>query len=252
MTENENKRLIYLLHQQKIALHVIAQMLGLTEGEVDAALLEIKQEGYVASDRKNSASLGRPPMADRDAAICKAYTTGQGNTITLGKQYGISRERVAQILRRDNLIELLAERKKLAREIIAENRTAEKAAVQAKFKHAEALVAEGKSINAAAFEVGLVPAVFQRWLKLHTTTKSQHGRWRDWQPRIDRFLALRGAGHTMAKAIEIMQAEGERIHVNWIYQHGLHHLVPEEHNQQKHPPKKLNKKRAKTMKGKHK
>ncbi len=245
MTENENKRLTYILYKQGIAAPIIAQMLQLTEEEVIACLQEIEQEGYNPNIRKPyERKLGRP-TDERNKAICEAYTASKGNTVTLGKQYGISRERVAQILRKNNLIELRAERNKLAREMIAEDRAVEKAAVLANFRRAEALVSEGKSINEAAFEVGLVPTVFQHWLKLNTKTKSRHGRWQDWQPRIDRFLALRKAGHTIAKTIKIMNAEGEKIHVNWIYRHGLHHQLPEEYNQQKHPLRK-------SKKGKHK
>lgn len=227
MTENKDK-IISLLYQQGVTVPVIAQMTQLTEEEVHSVVKDERK--YFAGPYNR----GRPNMAERDKAICEAYTNGKGNATSLGKEYGLTRERVCQILRRQNLIELVVERKKLAREIIADDKVAEKAAVLAKLKHGEALVAEGKSISAAAVEANVAPAILQNYMKRHSKVKSLHGRWRDFQPRIDRFLALRKAGHTMVGAIQIMNAEGDKIHSAWVYTHGVDKLVKKPKKEKPH------------------
>ncbi len=248
MAENDNKRLVAMLYQQGVTLPVIAQMVSLTEAEVTELAEASTRERYLPLMRKHGSGAHKqtPTVAARNAAICEAYANRKGNTVSLGKLYGISRERVAQILRKQNLIEMRVERNKLAREMIAEDKAAEKAALLVRFKQGEALVAAGKSIHTAAVEINIAPAIFQNWLQRHSKVKSLHGRWRDFQPRIDRYLALRKKGYTMAGAIKQMNAEGDKIHSTWVYQNGLHTLVPDEH---KYQGRKKGKHHAKKGKG---
>jgi hypothetical protein len=152
------------------------------------------------------------PKFLRNKAICDEYSQTGASSIWLARKYGISRERVCQILRRANLIDLKYERRRLAREQIAAEIAEQRAAVRAKIDEAIAMIHGGCSINEVSRRTGVTVGV----LRTKAKGLSQHGRWRDWSARKNRYLQLRSSGLSMARSIEIMRAEGERINKSWI------------------------------------
>lgn len=164
----------------------------------------------------------------RDRELVARYEAGE-NTPALEKAFDISRERVCQILRRSNTIELRRERRQAASEAQAEElakiRAESKASYQAKISKAVELVRSGLSYRQARMRA------FDDWANhthddatvaaackaagLHQT----HGRHRDLSGRRAKLVELRGKGFSMTEAIRFMRAEGGKIYRMWIITH---------------------------------
>ena len=152
---------------------------------------------------------------DRDAAICADYQNGM-MTPSLAAKYNLTRERVCQILRRGNLIEHRKERRAAAREMLAAETEAIRAATKAAF--AEQLqigmehVRSGASISEATRRLGwgrsreyvLSASCKQAGIK----QQYGRGRGRDREPIKRRARELRGEGRTWADISRVLFAEG--------------------------------------------
>lgn len=164
----------------------------------------------------------------RDRELIARYEAGE-NTPALEKAFNISRERVCQILRRNNTIEMRQGRRRAAKEaqieIVATIKTETKAAYQIKIDKAVALARNGMSWRQArmnAFEDwqnhthdDAVVSAACKAAGLHQT----HGRHRDLSWRRAKLIELHDKGLSMAEAIRFMRAEGDKIHGVWVTTH---------------------------------
>lgn len=168
-------------------------------------------------------------IAERDAEIARLYQEDPraNSSEKLAQRYGISRERVCQVLRRNNIIEHVGERRRAAKEALQEETAAIRAQVKADFdakvERALEKIKGGMSVRSAAHEVGFEkhsPTTLllgrlckQRGIKIVT------GRWRDFSERKERIRKMVvDEGKTIAEACRILRAEGDaRLHVQWIY-----------------------------------
>ena len=150
---------------------------------------------------------------DRDMQITLAYQDGQ-NSQRLADKYGVTRERICQILRRTNTIEHRAERRRIEKETIeneaTELRTKAKAEFDQRLAAAIELVRSGSPLNKASRQVGLPPKS-NSYLGLECKkagVSTVYGPWRDYGPKIVRVRELRGEGHTWADISSICISEG--------------------------------------------
>jgi cytochrome c5 len=162
----------------------------------------------------------------RNVEIVKQYLDGT-SSVTLAESFGVSRERICQILRKANAIAHKEERARLAREMLTEEHARLKAeakqALTRKLAQGIELVQQGASQAQAASAVGLIGnerAVFGKTCK-QLRIQSQHGRWRDWAPRIARLRGLRQVQKKPWKAIfATMRAEGYGgVNATWVHAH---------------------------------
>lgn len=165
------------------------------------------------------------PTNDRDVAITVAYEQGE-NSQALAEKYGVSRERICQILRRTNVIEHRAERRAAVQQTITAEVAQLKAAAKSDFDQTIAagveLVRGGASINEAGRAVGLQKygaGLLARACK-QAGVKTQHGRWRDRAPKVARARALREDGKTWSEISAICETEGfGPVNPTWVSNH---------------------------------
>lgn len=179
------------------------------------ALSDISDRGLVDYSR---------PTPTRHTEWCRLYREGF-TARQIGDLYGVSSERVCQILRPTGLIEQKEQRRELAKELIEQDRAAVLADRAELAQKIVALVKSGKSITTAAAEIGITSYTATYICAKHGLT-SQHGRWRDFSARAERLRSLVAAGHSLAKALKIAGAEEGRI---IAYQWAVRH-VPELQN----------------------
>lgn len=139
----------------------------------------------------------RTQFHERNVAIVAAYERGEMNATELGEKYGLTRERVCQILRPTNVIAKAAERRRIAQEEAQSASVSAKAALRAdreqKISQGIGMVRAGMSIAAATVHLGLPANVLLLACKM-AGIASQHGRWRSLQPKIDLIRKLRSEG----------------------------------------------------------
>lgn len=162
----------------------------------------------------------------RDDRVKARYLAGV-RTPALADEFGLTRERICQILRRDNLIELQAERRRIAQEIIhndlATVRQEKKSELHEKLARGIALVRGGMSYRAAAFQVdGAHHSNFCNLLAAECRKAgliSKRGPHRDFAQRKARLRELAVAGVCKTKTIAIIRGEGDPVHQQWIDLH---------------------------------
>jgi transposase len=164
----------------------------------------------------------------RDRELIARYEAGE-NTPSLKKAFNLSRERVCQILRRANTIELRRGRRQAAKdaqqEVVAKIKAETTTAYQAKIDNAVALARSGVSWRQARMQA------FGDWSN-HTNDdaavssackaaglRHTHGRHRDLSHRRAKLVELHDKGFTMSEAIRFMRASGDKIHGMWINTH---------------------------------
>lgn len=164
------------------------------------------------------------PTRQRNAEIVEKYKAG-ANSRQLGEEYGISHERVCQIVRPHNLTNLKAEQKRVARETVE----AERAQIASELQESRAeaiaraveIVRAGGSRNDAIRQTGLPVHLVQKACK-DAGLPHLHGRWgrgADIEKRRQRASELRAAGKTWAEIEAITAAEGEKITMNFVVRH---------------------------------
>lgn len=160
----------------------------------------------------------------RNTEIIEKYKAG-ASVGTLGNEYGVTRERICQILRPHNLTNLKAEQKRIAREETEAEREAIiaglKAARENAIEQAVEIVRAGGSRNDAIRVTGLPVYLVQQACK-DAGLPHYHGRWHreaDNERRRIRARELRAAGKTWAEIKAITAAEGDQIDMNWVARH---------------------------------
>lgn len=164
----------------------------------------------------------------RNEEIIAKYTTDPktNSSCKLAEEYGVTRERICQILRRVNAIGNAQARLEAAREAIADAKAKLKAdtqtALDAKVGEVLELVRQGKSIRQACMTVNLEPYsnfvnIIGKRVKL-AGIEVQHGRHRDFSERKARVRALVAEGLSVPKIVERLRASTDpRIHKTWVY-----------------------------------
>jgi hypothetical protein len=156
------------------------------------------------------------PKGDRNAAIIEKYKNG-ASVNQIGTEYGVTRERVCQILRPHNLTNIKLEQRRVARELAESEREAIKEKMKgdraAQVAAAIEIVRAGGSRNDAVRQTGLpvhlvLDACDKAGLPRH------HGRWKreaEFQDRIKQIREKREQGKTWE---EIGRAE-----YSWAIRH---------------------------------
>lgn len=161
----------------------------------------------------------------RNEEIVKKYKAGS-STVKLAQEYGVSRERICQLLRGDNIIATVNQRRQLAREGLKEqaqeirNRAKEERA--ARLQRAVELVKEGRSRRQAGASAGLSPTEQNLLITACRLQglKSTHGRWRDLSEREARVRSLHAEGKGLAETVAILREEGDKTaNTHWIQGH---------------------------------
>lgn len=165
-----------------------------------------------------------PPFSARDEIIKQKYISGL-TAQQIADEYGVTRERVCQVLRRDNVIGTAKERQRLARlqlkEQEAEIRAQAKAEIDRKIAEGIELVRGGKSISVAAAEVGLhIGGKATLGAAVRTAgIPLTHGRHRSFDERRRKVAALLAEGKTNAEIMKALRDEGDPIYAAWLYNH---------------------------------
>lgn len=155
---------------------------------------------------------------DRNEVWCQLYRDGK-SCGDIADMYGVSRERVCQILRRANLIEHRAQRRRLARELLEEDKAAARAAKAALESQLIELVRGGQSIASAAAALGFTKPVACYICAKHGIA-STYGRHRSFAGRIARLTELVEAGRSLHQALETISAEeGRKVAYTWAWRH---------------------------------
>jgi hypothetical protein len=141
-----------------------------------------------------------------------AYEKGEENLQSLGDKYGITRERVRQILEPVGSTALVKEQRRIRREeaqaAAAELKAAVRAERAAKVNEAIEIVRQGFSINEARRRVPGLPVHGLQLECRKAGVESQHGRWRDFTPKINRVRELRANGIAWKNISEQLGIEG--------------------------------------------
>jgi Homeodomain-like domain len=165
-----------------------------------------------------------PEILMRDSEVVRRYLAGE-NAQALADAFKVSRERICQILRRDNIIEHRNERKREARDALkAEADTIKseaKAETEAKSAKVVEAVRSGMSLARAGRLVGWTPGIAARACERVGLTVRMHGRWKrdDYPARFERIRELRAAGATLNAICDTLKAEGNSCSPTWLYNH---------------------------------
>jgi Mor family transcriptional regulator len=193
--------------------------------------LAAKYDLSVAFVRTITRNVPRPPqtfgprgphsqeIAERNVAMAAAYERGEENMQTLAEKYGVSRQRVEQILRPTGLPSRIKEERLIQRQVAQSHAEEIKTAIHSErervLSEGVELVRQGSSIWFARRRLeekfpGVLPVgsscVSLACKQAGVVTK--HGRWRDRQPKIARARELRAAGMSWNKIDERVRAEG--------------------------------------------
>lgn len=163
---------------------------------------------------------------ERNAEMRRLYEENpkENSVGKLGERYGISRERVCQVLRKTNTISTVQERRSMAKKALAKEVKAAKVEAKriwnAELQKALKLVREGTSLR---------EAVKQSGIKLHSNFANElgklvrvegvelkHGRWRDFSERKARLTKLREKGYSWKEVLDTMHHEGDPVYYGWI------------------------------------
>lgn len=154
---------------------------------------------------------------ERNQQWCDLYRAGQ-SVQQIVDQFGVTRERVCQILRIENLIALKWQRNRLAAELDAEEREKIRDARAAQEENILALVRDGGSHSEVAVKLGIKTSRVAHVCYRHKVANGRHGRWRDFTARINRLRELIEGGHSINAALAIRsQEEGQKqIGYQWL------------------------------------
>jgi Mor family transcriptional regulator len=151
-------------------------------------------------------------IVERNLAMVAAYESGEENLQSLGDKYGVSRERVRQILAPVGSTALVKEQRRIRREeaqaAAAELKAAVRAERAAKIAEAVEIVRQGFSINEARRRVPGLPINGLQLECKKVGVESSHGRWRDFGPKIARARELRATGLSWGAISNQLGAEG--------------------------------------------
>jgi hypothetical protein len=151
-------------------------------------------------------------IIERNLAMVAAYEKGEENLQSLGDKYGITRERVRQILEPVGSTALIKEQRRIRREEVrataAELRAAVRAERAQKIAQAVEIVRQGFSINEARRRVPGLPVNGLQLECRKAGVESGHGRWRDLTPKINRARELRATGMSWTKISKQLAIEG--------------------------------------------
>lgn len=163
---------------------------------------------------------------DRNLEIITKYSSDpkKFSTGALAEMYGISKERVCQILRTVNAIGKAQARKELAREALADSKAEAAKELEALYEKVVDYVRAGMSIRKACAAVGQpmhgqfatvvgakvrVAGIRRRY--------GPHGRAEEFAERKRRVEALLREGWAVKAIIDKLRAEGETINSVWVY-----------------------------------
>jgi len=208
------------------ALPKIIRYIGKT-----AALVGIEVDGEPATIEPLTADQGgpgRPKKTARNAEMVALYEADPkaNSSEKLAARYGISRERVCQILRISNSIGMAQERRAVAREALAEEskriRDEAAASLNENLDRAVALCRDGMSMRQAAASLGFkmhsafVNTLGARLRELGIPLST--GRHRDFSERRKRVLALSREGKSVPEIVRQLRSDGD-AHINepWVY-----------------------------------
>jgi Mor family transcriptional regulator len=189
-------------------VRVIAADCGLTPSSVYHICRGIPREKWIMR--------GAPSKKGRDEKVLAAYESGVSG-VSLAEQFGVTRERIYQILRRTNAIEHRAKRRALADELISEHLDAEKDRAKQSIQAALDMVASGKSINDAARSAGVAAMTVAKYCRLNNI-QSRHGRWDRGRfgERKRKISELIDKGLPFYEIIQHLRSQGDTVHYSWI------------------------------------
>lgn len=204
------------------------QLSVLWEGTLPELVAQLAQAGVTVFSVTQGEPEERVKTNARDAEILAKYTADpkKYSSVKLGIEYGISRERVCQILRRSNALSYHQERRELARRDMQEEKSKvqqeNKERVQALVDKASKLIAEeGLSIRTALIRMGQKPhSHLGKLVATHLTNlghKHKWGRHRDFSERLEKVEALLLQGMTVHAIVEHLRRNGDpTIYYQWI------------------------------------
>lgn len=208
------------------------------DGKPVGELLEkLSQYGIATLKKVEGTSASRLAVKQRNAEIVRLYTLDprKYSATALGKTFGITRERVCQILRRVNAIGLAQERRALAKELLEAEKATARAAIANEWEErlavAVELVRKGMACRQASMAVGMqAHSTFTNALRKKAQLLGlglSHSRWRDFSERIAKMQGLLDRGHSVNSAVNVLRAEGDRtIHYAWARRHFPSYLRP--------------------------
>jgi hypothetical protein len=160
-------------------------------------------------------------IAERNIAMVAEYESGRENLQSLGDKYGVSRERVRQILAPVGSTALVKEQRRIRREeaqaAAAELKAAVRAERAAKVAEAVELVRQGFSISEAQRRVPGLPVNGLQLECKKAGVETRHGKWRDFTVKINRARELRATGMSWNAVDMQCNAEGlGRVQPNFV------------------------------------
>lgn len=189
---------------------------GASEGNLERGASQMSETAW--SHLSNARPAGRPNAAEnrRNALWCDMYRAGK-TAQQIGDEYGVTRERVCQILRKENVIAHKAQRRQLANELIEQDREEVRAQKRRLEQQVMDIVKAGASCATAAAQCGIdTPRAI--YICKKNGVESQHGRWHDFSERVARIKHHLEAGMTVSAAIAARAAEENRkIGYQWFY-----------------------------------
>lgn len=214
--------------QYKITVKFAGSFAELVKVVTDAGLALVSVgEGRKASLR-----------TERDAEIIRKYAEDpkKHNTVTMAKEYGLSRERIAQILRPTNVMAYEAERRAAAKAEIQQQKSELKQELKENLsslidKAIGFMQAEKLSIRQAVRKLGRLPhSHTSNLISLELRKrgfKHNYGRHRDFSERRATIERLHTQGLGNHKIVAHMRANGDpQMNYNWILEHMAHLTKP--------------------------
>lgn len=152
---------------------------------------------------------------DRNVQIAADYVGGMRSP-ALGVKYGMTRERVRQILRPLNLIGLRKKQDVARREVALSAAQSRRDALIKRKELAVVAFLAGASIRQAAKSNKVSATAVSKILKARGI-QNTHSRWRDFTKIKTRTDELLLAGFNPPRIAQILKSEGEKISIYWIY-----------------------------------